>query len=72
MEVSMRTAKAVAAAIGSSLTALASANAAVQLALEDGSLGPDEIGSVVTAVVVLVATVWAVWRLPNQPVTLTR
>ena len=63
----MTTAKAVVAAIGATLTAASTANAAVQLALQDGSLGADEIGSVTAALVVLGTTVWAVWRVPNQP-----
>lgn len=62
----MRTAKAVVAAIGSTLTALTSALATVTLVLDDDAVDLNEISSLITAVVVLGATVWAVWRVPNE------
>lgn len=60
--------KAIVAAVGSTVTALASGVAAVQLAIEDGSLSADEVGSVTAALVLLGLTVWGVWRTPNRPV----
>lgn len=62
----MTAGKAVAAAIGATLTALTTALAAVQVALDDGALDAAEYGTLTTAAVVLVGTVYAVWRTPNH------
>lgn len=51
--------KAVAAAIGTVVTA-------VNAALADNLLGFDEVGTLVTAVVTAALTVYAVWRVPNR------
>lgn len=59
--------KAWVAAIGASLTAASTAWAAVSLALSDGAVDVPEISSLATAAVVLVATVYSVWRVPNAP-----
>lgn len=59
-------AKTVAAAIGSTLTALTTALAAVTLALSDDKLDFAEYGSLTTAAVTLGATIYAVWRTPNR------
>jgi len=58
--------KAWVAAVGATATAVATAVAAVQVALDDGSLDIGEYGTVATAVLVLVATVYGVWRAPNK------
>ena len=66
MEPEMTAGKAVVAGIGATLTALTTALAAVQVALDDGALDAAEYGAVVTAGVVLVSTIYAVWRTPNR------
>lgn len=53
------------AAAGTIVTALLTALAAVQLAVEDGSLGVDEIGSVAVAVIAAVSTVIGVFQAPR-------
>lgn len=58
--------KAVISAIGTSLTAVATAWAAVENATSDGLMDATDYGSVATAVAVAVATVYAVWRVPNR------
>jgi hypothetical protein len=63
----MRTAKAVVAAIGSTLTALSTAAATASVVLGDDKIDLGEISTITTAVVSLVATIYAVWRVPNQP-----
>jgi hypothetical protein len=40
----------------------------VQLALADDAVDLTEYGTLATAAATLVATVWAVWRVPNKPV----
>jgi hypothetical protein len=62
----MTAAKTVAAAVGATLTALTTALAVVQIALSDGKLDAAEYGTLTTAGVVLVGTVYAVWRTPNR------
>lgn len=61
----MTKAKMWAAAAGSTLTALATAVATAQAVLDDGALDLGEYSLIATAVVTLVATVYAVWRTPN-------
>lgn len=60
--------KAVASAIGATATAVTTAMATVSIVLGDDVVDAAEIGSVVTALAVLVGTVYAVWRTPNPPV----
>lgn len=60
-------AKAVAAAIGTTLTAGTTALAAVQLAVEDGALSFDEISSTGLAIATAGATIYAVWKVRNTP-----
>jgi len=67
MEPQITAAKAVAAAIGTTLTAITVAVAAVQVALDDGALDFTEYGTIVTALVTAGATIYAVWRTPNKP-----
>jgi hypothetical protein len=67
-EVKTGPAKAWAAGIGLTLNAFTMGNAAVQLAVEDGTLSFDEIGSVLLALSTMVTTIYAVWRVPNKPV----
>lgn len=61
--------KAVISAVGTSLTAVATAWAAVQNATSDGLMDATDYGSIATAVAVAVGTIYAVWRVPNQVVT---
>lgn len=68
MEPTLTAAKAVAAAIGATLTAATTALAAVTLALSDDKIDFAEYGSLATAALTLGATVYAVWRTPNRPV----
>lgn len=62
----MTAVKAWVAAIGTTLTALTVAFAAVQAATADGSLDGGDIASIITAAVVCIGTVWGVWRAPNK------
>jgi len=66
MEEQFTAAKAVAAAIGATLTAVTTALAAVTLALSDDKIDFAEYGSLTTAAVTLAATIYAVWRTPNR------
>lgn len=59
-------AKARAAAIGATLTALATAWAVVSVALNDGKIQGGEVSLLVTTAVTLVGTIYAVWKTPNQ------
>lgn len=58
--------KAVISAIGTSLTAVATAWAAVENATSDGLMNATDYGSIATAVAVAVGTIYAVWRVPNR------
>jgi len=62
----MKTAKAVVAGIGATLTALMTMWATVSVAAQDDAFDVGEIGTLTTAAVTLVLTVWAVWRVPNE------
>lgn len=59
-------AKTVAAAIGSTLTAITVALAVVQLVLGDGKIDTGEVATLATAAVTLVSTVYAVWKTENK------
>lgn len=61
----MKTAKAVVAGIGSTLTALMVMWATVSVAAQDDAFDMGEIGTLTTAAITMVLTVWAVWRVPN-------
>lgn len=63
--------KAVISAIGTTLTAVSTAWAAVQNATSDGLMDATDYGSIATAAAVAVATVYAVWRVPNRVVSAT-
>lgn len=54
------------AAVGATLTAATTANAAVQLVVADGHVGLDEYGSLALAALSFGLTVWGVWRIPND------
>jgi hypothetical protein len=55
-----------AGAIGGTLTAVSVMWATLEFAIADGSVGPDEIGSLATAVATFGATVYAIWKAPYQ------
>ena len=59
-------AKAVAAGVGSTLTALMVALTAVQLALGDGKVDVGEYSTLFGTAVTLIGTVYAVWRTENK------
>lgn len=61
-------AKAWVAGIGSTLTAIQTALAVAMLVASDGQLDGGEIGTLVTAGITMVATVYGVWKTTNQPV----
>lgn len=63
-----RPAKAWAAGIGGTFSALATFFAAAQVVLDDGAINFDEYGAVGLAVCTLVGVIYAVWRVPNRPV----
>jgi hypothetical protein len=63
-----RKTKAVIAGVGSTLTALMTALATATVVLEDDAVDLSEITTITAAAVTLVATVYAVWRVPNTPV----
>lgn len=58
--------KAVISGIGTTLTAAATAWAAVEVATVDGALSVAEYGPLATAVATAAATIYAVWRVPNH------
>lgn len=59
-------AKAIVAALGATATAVTAALATVQLVLSDDKVDFPEYGTLATAAVTLIATVYAVWRVPNE------
>jgi len=61
----MKTAKAVIAGIGTTLTALTVMWATVSVAAQDDAFDVGEIGTLTSAAVTLALTIWAVWRVPN-------
>jgi hypothetical protein len=61
----MKSAKAVIAALGGTLTALMVVLATVSIAAQDDVFDAGEIGSITTAVMTFALTVYAVWRVPN-------
>lgn len=62
-------AKAKAAAVMATLTALGVATQTVQTVLDDNVVDTGEISVLVGIAVTLVGTVWAVWRVPNEPLS---
>lgn len=68
MEMTFTKAKAVAAAIGATLTAAMAAVATAVTVLDDGALDFTEYGLIATAVATLGGTVYAVWRTENKAV----
>lgn len=58
--------KAVISAIGTTLTAAMTAWAAFEVAMSDGVWAMEEYGTVTSAVVLAVSTIYSVWRVPNQ------
>lgn len=56
-----------AAAVGGTLTALTTFVATLNTAFEDNGIDGGEVGLIATAIVVLVGTVRAVWRVENKP-----
>lgn len=67
-ETKLTPAKAIAAAIGTTLTALTTALATVQLVLADDAVDLAEVSTLAAAVVAAGATIYAVWRTPNKVV----
>lgn len=65
----MTKAKAWVAALGTSLTAAATALATVQLVLSDDAVDLTEYSTLLTAAVTLAATVYGVWRTPNKVIS---
>lgn len=59
-------AKTVAAAIGTTLTALSVALTVAQDALGDGTVSTGEVATLITTAVTLVGTVYAVWKTENK------
>lgn len=62
-------AKAWVAAVGATLTAASTAVATVSVAVGDDAIDAVEVGSIATALIVLVGTVWRVWATRNEPTT---
>jgi hypothetical protein len=58
--------KAIVAGIGSTITALATMWATLSLVAEDNGIDFGEVGIAATAVLTCVATIRAVWRVPNE------
>jgi hypothetical protein len=65
----MTAAKTLVAMLGTTLTAITTALATVELVLTDDRVDLTEYGTLATAVVSLVGTVYAVWRVPNHVVS---
>lgn len=57
------------AAIGSTISAVSVFWASASLVLSDDQIDLNEYGSLATAVATVVATVYAVWKAPYQPVS---
>lgn len=68
-EIDTTPAKAIVAAVGTTLTALTTALATVQLVTNDDAIDLSEWGTLTTAAVTLAATIYAVWRTPNKAKT---
>lgn len=60
--------KAIVAGIGGTLAAIITALMVLGSALEDGNIGAGEVAGLVTAVVVMVSTIYGVWRVPNKDI----
>jgi len=60
--------KAIVAGVGTTITALVTMWATVNVAVGDDVVDAGEVGSIVTALITLGLTVYAVWRVPNAPV----
>ncbi len=67
--VKTKPAKAVVAAIGTTLTALTTAAATASVVLDDDKIDLTEVSAITTAVVALVGTVYGVWKTVNRPVS---
>lgn len=65
--VKVTAAKSVVAGIGATLTAFTTSLTVASLAVNDGQLDGGEIGGLVTAGLVLVSTVYGVWKVRNHP-----
>lgn len=63
----MSSAKAITAGVMTSLTAVMTCLATVQVVLDDDKVDISEYATVAGAVASLVATVYAVWKVPNRP-----
>lgn len=59
--------KAIIAGVGSTLTALTTLWATLSLVAEDNGIDLGEVGTIATAVLVCIATIRAVWQVPNNP-----
>lgn len=64
----MTATKTLVASIAATATAVTTALATAQVVLADGKLDLEEYGTITTAVVTLIAGIYAVWRVPNRPV----
>lgn len=64
-------AKAWAAAIGGTCTAILLFLGILNPALEDGEISTAEVVPLIAGIVTLASTVYAVWRVRNKPVTST-
>lgn len=63
----MTTAKAKVAAIGSTLAALVTFTTVLSTSLADNHLDASDYGTLSTAAVIAVGTIYGVWRTPNKP-----
>lgn len=61
-------AKAIIAGIGNTLAAIVTAITVLNVALGDDKIDAGEVTGLVTAVVVMVSTIYAVWRVPNRDI----
>ena len=66
MTTKLTAAKAIVAALGTTLTALTTALATVSVVLSDDAIDLPEVSALVTAAVTLTATVYGVWRTHNK------
>lgn len=61
-------AKAIIAGIGNTLAAIVTAITVLNVALGDDKIDAGEVTGLVTAVLVMVTTIYAVWRVPNKDI----
>ncbi len=66
-KVPVKSAKAIAAAVGTTATAITTWVAAFTVVASDDAIDLAEVGAITTATLTMAATVYGVWRVVNRP-----